>query len=204
MKRARRRAGARARRARPAGAQADLWATEPKIPGSKDERWRVNLKTGKRQRVRARRAKGSVVNVAQDVKCPPWMTGDCERCEVCGEAADQVSFGITWSDGEEAIRQASTAGGGYRSRGPVLWAMHKLKMDAFELRHLECVHYAPTRLGGPFPTKLPEYLVWAVRFGSDADQLVAIERARRADVPDETMYQVVAEEIAQKAELVPF
>lgn len=200
MRRQRRRAGARTRRS----ADPEIWYDEPKKPGSKDERWRVSARTGKRERIRPRRAKGSTVNPSLSVKCPRWMEPDCEKCNVCGESADQVSFGITWNEGEELIRQSSAAGGGYRSRGPVLWAMHKLKSDAFELRHLDCQHYAPAYMGGPFAEKAPEYLVWSMRFGSQADLEMAIERARRAKVPDHVLYEIVPPEIAEKAGLIPF
>jgi hypothetical protein len=59
-------------------------------------------------------------------------------------------------------------------------------------------------MGGPLAEKLPEYLVWSIRFGSRADVEIAIERARRAKVPDHLLYQVVPGEIAEIVELIPF
>tara|TARA_Y100000310_G_C20462492_1_gene706034 strand:- start:560 stop:856 length:297 start_codon:yes stop_codon:yes gene_type:complete len=67
----------------------------------------------------------------------PWV--DEQRCEACGEEYSSFRCGVSWDDGVDAVRQANIRnGGGYRSRGPVLWAMRVIKLDAWYLRHFPC------------------------------------------------------------------
>ena len=181
-----------------------LWIEIPRPKGSKAERKEINLDTGKIRRLRARTHRGSSPNAPLPVSCPAWIENECERCAICGERSDQVSLGVTWIEGEDLIRAQAGPGGGWRSRGPVLWAMHKIKLDRFAERHLDCRYFATKKYDGPFRRELPEYLVWAVRFGDEEDQGIALARAQIAGVPDATLYQVVSEELALKADLVPF
>ena len=156
---------------------------EPKIKGSKDERWAIDLKTGRRRRIRPTRHTGSVVNEELTIRCPRWIDDACEHCDVCGEKADQISLGVTWADGERKMREVNPDGG-FRSRGPVLFAMHVVKLDRFAERHFECGYWAPKRQGGDVPTgqTLPQYLIWAYRFGTEDELLSARARADRAGV----------------------
>ena len=71
---------------------------------------------------------------------PPWL--DLERCEGCGDLYRDHRSGATFSDAHQRIRSAALRdgdeGGGYRSRGPVLWAMRVLKAESWMMRHLNC------------------------------------------------------------------
>ena len=62
------------------------------------------------------------------------------RCHVCGEWMDDVSMGVGYGDGLELFRELNpwAEGGGYRSRGPILWAMHVLKARRWMERHEDC------------------------------------------------------------------
>jgi hypothetical protein len=63
------------------------------------------------------------------------------RCLVCRKLYENFNAGISFRDGAQAVRQANggdVAGGGFRSRGPVLWAMRCLKLDAWAEMHLDC------------------------------------------------------------------
>ena len=66
----------------------------------------------------------------------PWCTP--ELCHVCGQHYQDWSGGVTWADGLSLVRAANQPDGGWRSRGPVLWAMHCIKLDRWALRHLSC------------------------------------------------------------------
>jgi hypothetical protein len=66
----------------------------------------------------------------------PWC--DDETCQVCGEKYTAWTAGISFDAGVALVRQSNGAAGGYRSRGPVLWAMRCLKLDAWAMRHLTC------------------------------------------------------------------
>ena len=75
--------------------------------------------------------------------------------------------------------------GGFRSRGPVLYALHVIKLERFAERHFDCGYWASRRQGGDIPKgqTLPQYLIWAYRFGTELELATAIERAQRANVP---------------------
>lgn len=69
--------------------------------------------------------------------------GDELRCMICGawygdHTAGEFA-GARWEDGVAAVRHAAQAdgddGGGYRSKGPVLWAMRTLKTHDFNMVH---------------------------------------------------------------------
>jgi hypothetical protein len=194
----------RPRRARRPALRRFNWIEIPRPKGSKAERKEINLDTGKTRRLRARTDRRRAVNKPLPVKCPPWIENECEKCAICGERSDQVSLGVTWLEGEELIRAQAGPGGGWRSRGPVLWAMHKIKLDRFAERHLDCRYFGTKKYGGPFRRELPPKLVWAVRFGTEEDQAIAVLNAQSAGIPDATLYQVVSEELALKADLIPF
>lgn len=70
----------------------------------------------------------------------PWV--DEDRCSGCGELASDVTFGVTFEAGAQAIRAAARAdgddGGGFRSRRAVLWAMRVLRLEAWYWRHQGC------------------------------------------------------------------
>ena len=65
----------------------------------------------------------------------PWV--DEDGC-ACGDSFADFHAGITFDEGVQAVRAAGggfDAGGGYRSRGPVLWAMHVLRLDDWYREH---------------------------------------------------------------------
>jgi len=103
---------------------------------------------------------------------------------VCGERSNQVALGVSWFDGEQRVR-AMNPDGGYRSRGPVLYAMHIIKLERFVERHFECGVWALKKQGGQLNRNetLPQYLIWAYRFGTPDDLLTAVDRALSAGVP---------------------
>lgn len=82
----------------------------------------------------------SGVPVNEDLPAPrspgPWV--DPEQCEACGARYRDFRAGIDWSDGVALVRGHNGEGGGYRSRGPVLWAMRVLKLDAWYMEHWCC------------------------------------------------------------------
>lgn len=82
-----------------------------------------------------RKAWGGVqVNAEIPLPRPPGPWVDEVKNYVTGE---NFRSGITFADGVELVRSAARAqripGDGYRSRGPVLWAMHCLKLQAWYL-----------------------------------------------------------------------
>lgn len=82
------------------------------------------------------------VNPRIDLDELPHDAVDYERCETCGERYEDFNAGVTWDDGVELLRRAAQAqgddGGGFRSRGPVLWAMRAVKMSRWLWRHRLC------------------------------------------------------------------
>lgn len=60
---------------------------------------------------------------------------------VCGASYDSSAYGITFQQGVDLVRannDPQVHGGGYRSRRPVLWAMHVLKLAAWYQEHSAC------------------------------------------------------------------
>jgi hypothetical protein len=79
---------------------------------------------------------------ADDDVCP--LCGECRTRRVARELAREGELlfwwrqGLTWADGVDYLRRASGDGGGYRSRGPVLWALRVLSLTAWRERHGWC------------------------------------------------------------------
>lgn len=90
-----------------------------------------------------RRWAGVMVNEEIPEPRPPrggWI--DDEECHTCGakyrahRASGLVDYG--WHDAVEAVRSANggyRSGGGYRSRGAVLWAKRALKLADWYMFH---------------------------------------------------------------------
>lgn len=89
----------------------------------------------------ARRPRGgcSVNEAIPAPKSPgPWV--DEERC-VCGATYTDHRTWPDWMEATDMVRRANGgwhAGGGYRTRGPVLWAMHVLKLTDWYEKHYFC------------------------------------------------------------------
>lgn len=72
---------------------------------------------------------------------PGWWVSDVECA--CGAKYRESRFGIRWQMGVDLVRAAnggfdSENGGGYKSAGPVLWAMRVLKLDLWYYTHRAC------------------------------------------------------------------
>ena len=65
-----------------------------------------------------------------------WV--DAEKCHTCGETISEFKPGVKWEDGVQIVRQQNGEGGGFRSRGPVLWAMHVQRLQLWFERHAYC------------------------------------------------------------------
>lgn len=85
---------------------------------------------------------GVIVNADIPAPRPPGGWVDETKNHVTGELFRNFRPrpAITFDDGVELVRRAARRqgipGDGYRSRGPVLWAMHVLKLDAWYLHSL--------------------------------------------------------------------
>ena len=69
----------------------------------------------------------------------PWC--DEYECLVCGAQYREFNSGTSFDEGAERVREANggyAAGGGYRSLGPVLWALRCIKLDRWAEAHYEC------------------------------------------------------------------
>lgn len=133
-----------------------------------------------------RRKRGVQVN--PEVSYPPQF---CEavnpyKCEICGEYASWISFGITAEDGAIKLRQGFPTGWApegqlYITRGPILWAMHVLKTEEFFMRHLShCelqMEFASEIAMPPFPPPV----VWAESFGSSKEKRLAAQFYRELE-----------------------
>lgn len=147
---------------------------QPRTPRS------VAAGPGGRRRQRPRRWKGQAVNAelrAESVFRPGEMDWvDDEACSVCGERYEAVDLGVTWDDGVQLVRRSNPNGptpgssGGFRSRGPILFAMKQIKRGRWYDRHIPCRWYVGAGL--------PQPLVWACIHGDDCAALEAVERAR--------------------------
>lgn len=86
--------------------------------------------------------KGPTVNpLCREPSSPgPWV--DSRRCAVCGALYDDYrgasDFGEQAQELRGAARSEGDPGGGYRSRGPVLWRMRCAKLTAWYLEHAGC------------------------------------------------------------------
>lgn len=87
------------------------------------------------------RWKGAVVNehIAEPKRPGGWVNR--ERCLCCGarysEHRGQV-VDYSWDAATQLVRSNNGATGGFRSRGPVLWAMRVLKLTDWYLVHEIC------------------------------------------------------------------
>jgi hypothetical protein len=126
-----------------------------------------------------RRRKGAVVNETIPRPKPPCKGLDEEKCEVCGEFVKEVKLGANdVQAASQLIRRSAggwAAGGGYRSRGPLLWAMHVNKLERFYLRHLEhCeLQFMYQEETGSIFVPLPPSIVWAESFGDELESQLA-------------------------------
>lgn len=71
----------------------------------------------------------------------PWVNE--ETC-TCGAHYRRSRYGISWKMGVDLVRATNggfEGGGGYRSKGPVLWAMRVIKLDAWYNYHRDCVPF---------------------------------------------------------------
>lgn len=86
-------------------------------------------------------------------KLPPWL--DLESCEGCGDLYKDHRGDYDWQAACNRMRHAAEAegdsGGGYRSRGPVLWALRVLKAESWLLDHVYC---DPSKPDDPAPVPL--------------------------------------------------
>ena len=142
-------------------------------------------RTKKRRRLRPRTHTGAVMN--EELEPSPMIPArdltwvDEDECSVCGEQYRATDLGVTWDQGEALIRQTNTRGqvagssGGYRSRGPVLWAMRVEKLTRWFDRHIGCGDF--DGLG------YPPSVVWACRFGDDCSAVEALEACAAAGLP---------------------
>lgn len=69
---------------------------------------------------------------------PPGRHVDLERC-VCGASYDDSVYDVCWLDGVALVRASNGPSGGFRSRGPVLWAMRVIKAHLWYAEHDACV-----------------------------------------------------------------
>lgn len=69
-----------------------------------------------------------------------WV--DEERCTACGAVYEEHRAWPSFSEAHQRIRARAQAqgdeGGGYRSRGPVLWELHLLKLESWYQSHAPC------------------------------------------------------------------
>ena len=97
----------------------------------------------------ARRPTGAVVNPDMPAPDPPGPWVDESACYVCCESYVDYRAGFTFEDAADLLRQvakgAGDQGGGYRSRGPVLWTLRTMKLTAWYLEHADCGREAPDR-----------------------------------------------------------
>lgn len=65
----------------------------------------------------------------------PWV--DDTECS-CGQKYYTFRCGVTFRDGADLVRMMNKPDGGYRSRGPVLWAMRTIKLAHWYAAHMFC------------------------------------------------------------------
>ncbi len=126
------------------------------------------------------RRKGGVTVNPLIVKPAPY----CEQvtgsyCSVCGEYASQVNLGIDEVEAIQRLRSSFPQGRApegqlYITRGPMLWAMHVLKTEAFFERHLpHCELAAEYESEGVDRVPIPPPVIWAESFGDAKQKRVA-------------------------------
>jgi hypothetical protein len=125
----------RAPRRKPVGRHPLSWAPPEKKLVGVTEQGEPIWQTKRRER-----GKGAVVNPLIPLpKAPgPWV--DLNRCEVCGQTYESFNSGVSFDEGVQKIRHAAgwQSGGGYRTPGPVLWAMRTIKAERWYLEHFFC------------------------------------------------------------------
>lgn len=88
------------------------------------------------------RGRGAIINPQIRLPKSPGEWVDEQRCSVCGSTYDSYRSGVSFSEGAQRLRFAARAqgaeGGGWRSPGPVLWAMRVIKMERWFLEHFPC------------------------------------------------------------------
>ena len=70
---------------------------------------------------------------------------DEEHCSICKASYLDFRSGVTFAEAAALVRLSNggfEAGGGYRSRGPVLWAMRVMKLRAWYEEHMGCAQMA--------------------------------------------------------------
>ena len=76
------------------------------------------------------------INARLDRPGSPGSWVDNEQCHACGAQYRNFNSGVTWSDGLDDFKSLNTDG--FKSRGPVLWAMHCRKLTLWYARHAYC------------------------------------------------------------------
>ena len=125
-------------------------------------------------RRRARSATGIPVNARMDLPWRDfWWVGENEfseiACTICGSTLKEERLGVTWRDGEDRVRGINPKGGGYRSRGPVLWAMRVIKFERFGEEHMLCEQTFPDPNDRP-----PPDIAWLCIWGDACDMAHAL------------------------------
>ena len=134
-----------------------------------------------RSRSKARRRGRPVNAYIKDPESPScFYSLDEGTCGICLQTIDDYTSDVTWDDGIQLMLQAARKekidGGGYRSRGAILYAMAVLKKTQFYMRHdINCCQPAYQMInlefGGdlaffPFPP-----VVWfLVTYGAEANK----------------------------------
>ena len=84
----------------------------------------------------------NAVNPRLDAPPPPGPWIDDERCAVCGALYADHRCPDGWTDATQALRVEARGqgdlGGGYRSRGPLLWRLRVAKLADWFRAHVDC------------------------------------------------------------------
>ena len=116
-----------------------------------------------------KRRKGVVVNERMSEPTPYCPPVDSEMCAICGEyyAAVVLNAGGMQeaSDRIRSLAGGYKKGGGYRSRGPLLWAMHVMKMESWYERHFPHCELGMIYESDNLPVPFPPSVIWAESFG---------------------------------------
>lgn len=85
----------------------------------------------------------------------PWV--DDVRCLVCGARYERHRAGVDWTDAVQRLRAAARAegdaGGGFRSRRPVLWTLRTLKLESWYQAHYACGWGWDVARRAPYPVE---------------------------------------------------
>ena len=139
------------------------------------------------KRARKRRPVNPYIPFPREPKCYGMWEDD--RCGVCGQSYEQFVSGVTLFDGQDLIREyarrENIVGGGYKSRGAVLYAMAVIKRNAFYQTHsLRCCFVVAVEEGAvgeenfnffPFPK-----IVWYLSTYGEEDGK-SLKNVREAD-----------------------